>query len=96
MWAASWWPGLVPTTFVCFNHDGGDGDGGGVQVPPIMLRATYHFYNPPQKGWDLNAVSVYCSTWEANKPLAWRQKYGWIVPFLDRLDLVDKHLVEDA
>jgi hypothetical protein len=25
----------------------------------------------------LNAVSAYCSTWDANKPLAWRSKYGW-------------------
>ncbi|KAB1202835.1 Wound-induced protein WIN2 [Morella rubra] len=41
------------------------------------VRATYHFYNPEQNGWDLNAVSAYCSTWDANKPLAWRSKYGW-------------------
>ncbi|XP_065853361.1 pathogenesis-related protein PR-4 [Euphorbia lathyris] len=41
------------------------------------VRATYHFYNPAQNGWDLNAVSAYCSTWDASKPLAWRQKYGW-------------------
>ncbi|GMI65210.1 HEVEIN-LIKE, pathogenesis-related 4 [Hibiscus trionum] len=41
------------------------------------VRATYHFYNPAQNRWDLNAVSAYCSTWDANKPLAWRQKYGW-------------------
>ncbi|XP_057960373.1 pathogenesis-related protein PR-4-like [Malania oleifera] len=41
------------------------------------VRATYHFYNPAQNGWDLNAVSAYCATWDASKPLAWRQKYGW-------------------
>ncbi|GKV12443.1 hypothetical protein SLE2022_128610 [Rubroshorea leprosula] len=41
------------------------------------VRATYHFYNPQQNNWDLNAVSAFCSTWDANKPLAWRQKYGW-------------------
>ncbi|KAH9659296.1 Hevein-like preproprotein [Citrus sinensis] len=41
------------------------------------VRATYHFYNPEQNGWDLNAVSAYCSTWDANKPLSWRRKYGW-------------------
>ncbi|KAI6685010.1 hypothetical protein NL676_030923 [Syzygium grande] len=41
------------------------------------VRATYHYYNPAQNGWDLNAVSAYCSTWDANKPLAWRRKYGW-------------------
>ncbi|KAI3959906.1 hypothetical protein MKW92_052995 [Papaver armeniacum] len=31
-----------------------------------------------QNGWDLNRVSAYCSNWDANKPLAWRQKYPWI------------------
>ncbi|KAB1202832.1 Wound-induced protein WIN1 [Morella rubra] len=41
------------------------------------IRATYHFYNPEQNGWNLNAVSAYCSTWDAKKPLAWRSKYGW-------------------
>jgi hypothetical protein len=25
----------------------------------------------------LNAVRAYCSTWDANKPLAWRRQYGW-------------------
>ncbi|RLM70240.1 hypothetical protein C2845_PM17G12440 [Panicum miliaceum] len=29
-------------------------------------------------GWDLNHISAYCATWDANKPLSWRQKYGWI------------------
>ncbi|KAI3881237.1 hypothetical protein MKW92_003394 [Papaver armeniacum] len=41
------------------------------------VRSTYHYYNPAQNGWDLNRVSAYCSTWDANKPLAWRQKYPW-------------------
>ena len=41
------------------------------------VRATYHYYNPEQNGWDLNAVSAYCSTWDASQPLAWRSKYGW-------------------
>ncbi|XP_075658769.1 wound-induced protein WIN1-like [Castanea sativa] len=41
------------------------------------VRATYHLYNPEQNGWNLNAVSAYCSTWNANNPLAWRSKYGW-------------------
>ena len=41
------------------------------------VRATYHYYNPPQNNWDLNRVSAYCSTWDANRPLAWRQRYGW-------------------
>ncbi|KAK1314907.1 Hevein-like preproprotein [Acorus calamus] len=41
------------------------------------VRATYHYYNPAQNNWDLNAVSAYCATWDANQPLAWRQQYGW-------------------
>lgn len=41
------------------------------------VRATYHLYQPEQHNWDLNAVSAYCSTWDANKPLSWRSKYGW-------------------
>ncbi|CAN6439522.1 unnamed protein product [Victoria cruziana] len=42
-----------------------------------VVRATYHYYNPAQNNWDLNAVSAYCSTWDAGKPLWWRQKHGW-------------------
>ncbi|KAK3418371.1 hypothetical protein EUGRSUZ_H04328, partial [Eucalyptus grandis] len=38
---------------------------------------TYNYYNPEQIGWDLNAASAYCATWDANKPLAWCNKYGW-------------------
>uniref|UniRef100_A0A7C9DPI4 Chitinase n=2 Tax=Opuntia streptacantha TaxID=393608 RepID=A0A7C9DPI4_OPUST len=41
------------------------------------VRATYHLYNPQNIGWDLLRASAYCATWDANKPLAWRQKYGW-------------------
>jgi len=41
------------------------------------VRATYNIYNPAQNNWDLNAVGAYCATWDADKPLAWRQKYGW-------------------
>lgn len=41
------------------------------------VRATYHLYHPEQNGWDLTAVSAFCATWDANKPLAWRKKYGW-------------------
>lgn len=41
------------------------------------VRATYHLYNPQQIGWDLNKAGAYCATWDANKPLAWRKKYGW-------------------
>ncbi|XWS64711.1 hypothetical protein CRYUN_Cryun05aG0026900 [Craigia yunnanensis] len=76
--------GLVPTTFVaaslvtvalqiCQSNCWPSGSGESAS----NVRATCHFYNPSQNGWDLNAVSAYCSTWDANKPLAWRQKYGW-------------------
>ncbi|KAL5566293.1 hypothetical protein UlMin_029457 [Ulmus minor] len=41
------------------------------------VSATYHYYNPDQINWDLNRASAYCATWDANKPLAWRNKYGW-------------------
>lgn len=55
---------------------GGGGGGGGGQIAR-NVRATYHLYNPQDHGWDLNAVSAYCSTWDANKPYSWRSKYGW-------------------
>ena len=42
-----------------------------------IVRATYHYYNPRENNWDLMAVSAFCSTWDANKPYAWRSKYGW-------------------
>ncbi|KAL6206829.1 hypothetical protein ACLB2K_024075 [Fragaria x ananassa] len=41
------------------------------------VRATYHLYNPQDNNWDLRAVSAFCSTWDADKPLEWRSKYGW-------------------
>ncbi|KAF8673156.1 hypothetical protein HU200_048704 [Digitaria exilis] len=41
------------------------------------VRATYHLYNPAENGWDLNRVGAYCATWDASKPPAWRQQYGW-------------------
>ncbi|KAK7344175.1 hypothetical protein VNO77_13507 [Canavalia gladiata] len=41
------------------------------------VRATYHLYNPQNIGWNLITASAYCATWDANKPLSWRQKYGW-------------------
>ncbi|KAF8401799.1 hypothetical protein HHK36_012745 [Tetracentron sinense] len=51
--------------------------GGGGGESANNVRATYHYYNPEQNGWDLNAVSAYCSTWDAGKSLAWRSKYRW-------------------
>ncbi|CAN0892814.1 Pathogenesis-related protein PR-4B [Linum grandiflorum] len=41
------------------------------------VRSTYHLYNPQKIGWDYIKASVYCATWDAKKPLAWRKKYGW-------------------
>ncbi|KAJ1697117.1 hypothetical protein LUZ63_005629 [Rhynchospora breviuscula] len=41
------------------------------------VRATYYYYYPADNNWDLNAVSAYCSTWDADKPFAWQSKYGW-------------------
>ncbi|KAL3381668.1 hypothetical protein AABB24_001668 [Solanum stoloniferum] len=57
----------------CSGSGPAPGQGGSAQ----NVRATYHIYNPQNVGWDLNAVSAYCSTWDANKPYAWRSKYGW-------------------
>ncbi|GMP60888.1 hypothetical protein CsSME_00023574 [Camellia sinensis var. sinensis] len=50
---------------------------GGDAQSASNVRATYNFYNAAQVGWDLNAVSAFCSTWDANMPLSWRSKYGW-------------------
>nr|GMC91050.1 pathogenesis-related protein PR-4-like [Ipomoea batatas]GMC98382.1 pathogenesis-related protein PR-4-like [Ipomoea batatas]GME10512.1 pathogenesis-related protein PR-4-like [Ipomoea batatas] len=41
------------------------------------VRATYNIYNPQDINWDYNTASVFCATWDADKPLEWRQKYGW-------------------
>ena len=49
----------------------------GSAVQSANVRATYHFYNPQNIGWDYNAASVYCATWDASQPLSWRQQYGW-------------------
>lgn len=58
----------------CKGGGGGDSGGG---ASASNVRATYHYYQPEQHGWDLNAVSAYCSTWDASKPYSWRSKYGW-------------------
>ncbi|XP_059648665.1 pathogenesis-related protein PR-4-like [Cornus florida] len=65
----------LPSNNCQSNCNSGGGSGGGESATNV--RATYHYYNPEQNGWDLNAVSAYCSTWDAGKPLAWRSKYGW-------------------
>lgn len=41
------------------------------------VRTTYHIYEPRKIGWDYMTAGVYCATWDANKPLSWRKKYGW-------------------
>ncbi|PKU78197.1 pathogenesis-related protein PR-4 [Dendrobium catenatum] len=42
-----------------------------------IVRATYHLYCPETINWDLGAVNAYCTTWDEDKPFAWRQEYGW-------------------
>ncbi|KAI3856765.1 hypothetical protein MKX03_022379 [Papaver bracteatum] len=64
-----------PRIFPWSNCRGPSAPGAGERATNV--RATYHIYNPAQNGWDLYRVSAYCSTWDGNKPLAWRQKYGW-------------------
>ncbi|KAK6911384.1 Chitin-binding, type 1 [Dillenia turbinata] len=68
-------PYCLPSNHCQSNCKGGGGNTGGESASNV--RATYHLYNPQQHNWDLNAVSAYCSTWDANKPLSWRSKYGW-------------------
>ncbi|KAL0717675.1 hypothetical protein Bca4012_066997 [Brassica carinata] len=48
------------------------------------VRATYHFYNPAQNGWDLYRVSAYCSTWDGNQPLEWRRRAQATVRIVDQ------------
>lgn len=59
----------------CQSNCRGSSDTGGGTATNV--RATFHFYNPEQNGWDLRAVSAFCSTWDADKPLAWRRRHGW-------------------
>ncbi|KAL5727062.1 hypothetical protein ACHQM5_000294 [Ranunculus cassubicifolius] len=60
----------------CRAAAGGGGVGGGGAIAN-NIRATYHIYELAANGWDLNKVSAYCRTWDASRPLAWRQQYGW-------------------
>ncbi|CAN0903384.1 unnamed protein product [Linum grandiflorum] len=41
--------------------------------------ATYHYYRPKNMGWNMRdpTVNTYCSTWDSQKSLAWRSRYGW-------------------
>ncbi|KAI4301930.1 hypothetical protein L6164_035164 [Bauhinia variegata] len=49
----------------------------GESATATNVKATGHLYYPEQHNWDLLAVSAFCSTWDANQPLSWRNKYGW-------------------
>ncbi|XP_042389550.1 pathogenesis-related protein PR-4-like [Zingiber officinale] len=51
--------------------------GGAMAQEASNVRATYHYYYPAQNNWDLYAVSAYCSTWDGDRPLDWRRRYGW-------------------
>ncbi|PIA45176.1 hypothetical protein AQUCO_01700609v1 [Aquilegia coerulea] len=67
----------LPSNNCQSNCRGTGNPGSGPGESATNVRATYHIYNPAANGWDLNRVSAYCATWDANKPLAWRQQYGW-------------------
>ena len=41
------------------------------------VKATYHFYKPIHNNWNLYEAAAYCSTWDGNKPLEWRKRFGW-------------------
>ncbi|OMO96304.1 Chitin-binding, type 1 [Corchorus olitorius] len=59
------------------NCKNGPEHGSGPGGETAIVTSTYQLYNPEQIGWDLMAVSAYCSTLDASKPLSWRSKYGW-------------------
>ncbi|XP_031129054.1 pathogenesis-related protein PR-4-like [Ipomoea triloba] len=51
--------------------------GGAAAQSATNVRATYNIYNPQNINWDYYRASVFCATWDGNKPLEWRRKYGW-------------------
>ncbi|KAL6660765.1 hypothetical protein ACP70R_001800 [Stipagrostis hirtigluma subsp. patula] len=51
--------------------------GGGAAQQASGVLATYNLYNPAQINWDLRTASTFCATWDADKPLEWRRRYGW-------------------
>ncbi|KAJ8627106.1 hypothetical protein MRB53_020413 [Persea americana] len=75
----SQWGYCGSTDEYCSPSQGCQSNCGGSSPPGegTLVRSTYHFYNPEQHGWNLNAVSAFCSTWDADKPLSWRSKYPW-------------------
>ncbi|KAH7666160.1 Barwin-like endoglucanases protein [Dioscorea alata] len=48
-----------------------------VNAQSAVVSATYNYYYPEKNNWDLSAVSAYCATWDADKSLEWRMRYGW-------------------
>lgn len=41
------------------------------------VRATFNNYNPQNIGYNYYTASVYCATWDGDKPLSFRSQYGW-------------------
>ncbi|KAL5552098.1 hypothetical protein UlMin_002274 [Ulmus minor] len=54
------------------------------------VRATYHLYNPQNIDYDYIRASVYCATWDVNKSLAFRSKYGWTAFYQVIVRIVDQ------
>lgn len=50
---------------------------GAAAAQKATVRTTYHIYEPQKIGWDYMKAAVYCATWDADKPLSWRKKFGW-------------------
>ncbi|KAJ9180088.1 hypothetical protein P3X46_008373 [Hevea brasiliensis] len=50
---------------------------GSESISASNVRATSRSYNSEQNGWNLNAASAFCSTWDGDKPLEWRSKHAW-------------------
>ncbi|CAH8306121.1 unnamed protein product [Eruca vesicaria subsp. sativa] len=44
---------------------------------PRHAIASFNSLQPKWYNWDLNALGVYCATWDAAKPYEWRRKYSW-------------------
>ncbi|KAF7080687.1 hypothetical protein CFC21_084722 [Triticum aestivum] len=62
---------LVALAAVCLSANGA------AAQQASGVAATYNLYSPEKINWDLRAASVFCATWDADMPLAWRQRYGW-------------------
>ncbi|CAO2149454.1 unnamed protein product [Urochloa humidicola] len=48
-----------------------------VPWPTSNVKAEYTWYSPMDIGWDLRNVNTYCTRWDADTPLWWRQQFGW-------------------